>query len=108
LLAWSAEGPAGTLPLRQAGVEISRSGVLVTALAPNPDGAGTVLRLWEQAGQSGECVVRLPAGLATSTVQPVDLRGTPLGAPLPVTDGSFRVSLQAFAPVSLRLSPGAK
>jgi hypothetical protein len=35
----------------------------VTAYGTNPDGPGTVLRLWEQAGQSGTVSVRLPEGI---------------------------------------------
>jgi hypothetical protein len=46
-----AEGKAGTLPPTQAGVTLSRKGVRITAFCPNPDGPGTILRVWEQAGQ---------------------------------------------------------
>jgi hypothetical protein len=34
-------------------------------------------------------------------VQPVDLRGRPVGKPIPVNDGSFKVKVHAYAPVSL-------
>ena len=54
---------AGTLPIVQKGLELSTRGVLVTAFGPNPGGPGTVLRLWECAGQGGPCEVRLPAAL---------------------------------------------
>ena len=30
----------------------TRRGVMVTAFGPNPDGAGTILRIWELAGRS--------------------------------------------------------
>ena len=61
----------------QAGIELSRKGVLVTALGPNPDGDGTLLRLWEQAGEGGVCTVRLSEALRNAALQPCDLRGTP-------------------------------
>ncbi|MEI2726201.1 MAG: alpha-L-fucosidase [Verrucomicrobiota bacterium] len=64
-----ADGPAGMLPLSASGVAVSTNAViksdaagvawasggsvLVTAFGANPDGAGTLLRLWETAGQSG-------------------------------------------------------
>jgi alpha-mannosidase len=80
--------------------------VLVTALGANPDGPGTVLRLWEMAGITGERTVRLPAGLSAKAVQPVDLRGQPLGQPVVVQDGKFSVSLSAFAPASFVIPPG--
>ena len=54
------DAAAGPLPPSRAGIEISRRGVAVVYFGPNTDGAGTVLRLWELAGQSGPCEVRLP------------------------------------------------
>lgn len=77
--------------------------VLVTAFGPNPDGPGTLLRLWEMAGQAGDCPVSLPSGLNVTQAQPVDLRGRPLGAALTVTNGSFTVPLKAYAPASYLL-----
>ena len=103
LVAAVADGPAGELPPAQRGLELSRRGVRVTAFGANPDGAGHVLRLWEQAGQSGKCTVRLPALMDIDAIQPVDLRGRPQGAPIPVRRGSFSAPLQAFAPASFLL-----
>jgi hypothetical protein len=100
-----ASGPAGKLPPTQSGLEVSRPGVLVTAFGPNPDGPGLVLRLWEQAGQSGTCRVTLPSGLTAKFVQPVDLRGRVRGAQIPAQGGVFEFPLPAFAPASFVLSP---
>ena len=102
MLVGVADGPAGELASAQRGLELSRRGVLVTAFGDNPDGPGQVLRLWEYAGQSGECTVRLPASMAIDAIQPVDLRGQPQGAPIPVRRGSFSARLQAFAPASFQ------
>jgi hypothetical protein len=77
----------------------------VTAFGANPDGKGIVLRLWELAGQSGECRVRFPVGFKVREAQPVDLRGRPAGAPVPIVDGAFAVSLRAFAPASFVCQP---
>lgn len=101
-IAW-ADGPAGRLAARQSGLELSQKGVRVTAFGPNPDGPGTVLRLWEYAGQAGRCTVRLPAGISVASVQPVDLRGRSQGAPLRVTNRQFAIDLKAFAPASVLL-----
>jgi hypothetical protein len=100
LLAAAVEGKAGMLPATQKGLELSTRGTLVTAFGPNPDGRGTVLRLWEHAGVRGPCEVRLPAGLGIKEVQPVNLRGAPVGKPLPVEKGAFTTNLTAFAPAS--------
>ena len=100
LLAAAAEGRAGMLPATQKGLELSTRGTLVTAFGPNPDGAGTVLRLWEYAGVRRPCDVHLPKGLDVKEVQPVNLRGAPTGAPLAVEKGVFTTNLAAFAPAS--------
>jgi alpha-mannosidase len=117
-----ADGPAGTLPTSGSGVAVATNAirlstntpaiayagggsVLVTAFGANPDGPGTLLRLWEMAGRSGPRHVLLPAGLAAQSVQPLDLRGRPIGEAIPVKDGGFAVPVGAFAPVSLLLQP---
>jgi alpha-mannosidase len=98
-----ANGRGGQLAPAQEGLGLDRKGVLVTAFGPNPNGSGTLLRLWELAGKSAPCLVRLPAGLKAKSVQPVDLRGRPSGAALPVKDNSFETPLRAFAPASFVL-----
>ena len=95
---------AGTLPPVAKGITLSRKGVTVTAFGPNPDGEGTLLRLWELAGTSGDCTVTLPEAMKVNSVQPVDLRGRPTGKPLPVQAGQITVPVNAFAPFSLRLA----
>ena len=97
------DGPPGKLPLTQAGVALSREGVMVTAFGPNPDGEGLLLRLWEQAGGKAPCDVQLPEGLRPKSAQPCDLRGRPVGEPIPVRDGKLTVPMSPFAPVSLLL-----
>jgi hypothetical protein len=98
-----APSPAGTLPPTRCGLELSRPGVLVTAFGANPDGPGTVLRLWELTGRGGPCRVRLPDALRVPSVQPVNLRGVPTGQPIAVVDGSFTLELGPFAPASVVL-----
>ena len=88
------------------GLAVSRKGVRVTAFCPNPDGAGTVLRVWEQAGKAGEITVTLPKGLKAASAQPVNLRGEPTGEPIAIKDGTFSFVLGAWAPKSFVLSGG--
>ena len=104
LLAAAFDGPAGKLPPRQSGLELSRRGVAVTSFGPNPDGPGTILRLWELAGQSSACEIRLPVGLRPDSVQPVNLRGQAIGQPIAVIAGRFTIDLRAFAPATVLLS----
>jgi hypothetical protein len=96
---------AGPLPPLSQGLALSSRGVRVTAFGPNPDGDGTLLRLWELAGSGGDCVVTLPNPVTVKSIQPVDLRGRPIGEPIPVKDGAFRARLRAFAPASFVLGP---
>ena len=101
LIAAGTTGEGGRLPPVGRGLEISRRGVLPCAFGPNPDGPGTILRLWEYAGRTGPCQVRLPATMKAKVVQPVDLRGRADGPAIPLDGQSLSVDLRAFAPVSL-------
>ena len=100
LMVAMAEGLAGKLPAVQSGLTVSRKGLQVTAFGANPDGACTLLRLWELAGNSGPCKVTLPAGMAATALQPVDLRGRPAGEKIKVKNGAYTVDVKAFAPMS--------
>lgn len=95
-----ASGPAGKLPAAATGLSFSHAGVRVTRFAPNPDGPGTSLIVWEQAGVSGELTVTLPAGAKFTTATPVNLRGEPTGEPLKFKRGQLTLDLKAYAPAS--------
>ena len=102
------DGPTGTLPPRQEGIELDQSGILMTALGDNPDGEGTILRLWELAGRSGACGLRFPQRMKVRSLQPIDLRGRILGKAIAVTESSTGgglciVSVKGFAPASFLL-----
>jgi hypothetical protein len=103
LAAGFASGPGGPLTATQRGLEISSPGTLVTAFGPNPDGAGTIVRLWECAGRGGECDIRLPAGCLAATAQSVDLRGQPQDGPVAIQNGQFRAAVEPFAPTTFLL-----
>ena len=100
LLGATEQGPPGKGPSRKNGLSLSRQGALVCAFGDNPDGPGTILRLWELAGQSGKCRVGLPGGFEPRTAVPVDLRGRAAGKPIQIKGGSFTADLHAFAPAS--------
>ncbi len=105
LLAAVADGPAGKLPTTQAGLNVSRPGVLVTAFGADPDGVnkGTLLRVWDQSGVTGDITVTLPGGLKAETATPVDLRGEKTGDPIRIQDGKLIFNLHAYAPASFAL-----
>ena len=105
LIAVATTGAGDKLPATRGGLAVSRHGVVVTAFGDNPDGDGTLLRVWEMAGVSGELTVTLPGTFTSAT--PVNLRGEtagePLGDPLPVRDRQVMFSLPAYAPASFLL-----
>lgn len=103
LLSAMVSGNGGDLPTAAAGVQLSRKGILVTAFGKNPDGNGTLLRLWEQTGASGDLKVTLPKGIKVSRAIPVDLRGEENGEPINITSGEFNYYVNAYAPVSFIL-----
>src|SRR5206468_3174558 len=74
----AASNDGGNLPVAAAGVQLSMRGVALTAFGKNPDGDGTILRLWEQAGNSGSCTITLPANHPFKTARFCDLRGEAL------------------------------
>jgi alpha-mannosidase len=98
-----ADGKGGALPASQSGVSLSRKNARVTAYCPNPDGAGVVLRLWEQSGESGDITVTLPTGTKATKARPVTLRGEPTGEPIVIRNGKFTTALGAWAPASFVL-----
>jgi hypothetical protein len=101
LLAVATTGQGGKLPAERSGVTVSRKGLLVTAFGANPDGAGTLLRIWEMAGDSGKLTVSLPGKFKSAT--PVNLRGEKAGAPLLITGGKLACELRAYTPSSFVL-----
>jgi hypothetical protein len=103
LLAKAATGQAGLIPAVRTGISVSRPGVIVTAFGASPALKGTLLRIWEAAGKSGKVVVTLPSGTAAKTAHQVDLRGRQRGLPISIKNGSFEVSINAFAPASFQL-----
>ncbi|NLR80873.1 hypothetical protein [Chitinophaga eiseniae] len=103
LLTGVAAGQSGKLPAKQGGIAISRNGVLITAFGENPDGNGTIVRLWEQAGISGNCTVKFNNSRKVKAVLPIDLRGNKTGPAIAVKNGSFDFHLGKYSPASFQL-----
>lgn len=96
----TADGPPGMLPESLTGLTVSQPGTLVTAFGRNPDGTGTILRLWELAGFAGELTITFPANSKFTTAQPVNLRSEKTGDPVRVTSNALTFKLNAYAPAS--------
>jgi len=103
LVAACGNGPRGQLPVEGTGLKLSRRGVLVTLFGPDSYSDKTLLRVWEQAGNSGSLTVSLPADFAATRAMPVNLRGEPAGEAVKIRNGGFTFKLGAFAPASFRL-----
>ncbi|WP_083488821.1 hypothetical protein [Pedobacter borealis] len=104
LIAVTASGQGKRLPAQQTGIAVSRKGILVSAFGEDPDGnKGTLLRLWEQAGNSGAVTVTLPKGSNYTKASPVNLRGEIIGKQLPVVKGTLKFFLNQYAPASFVL-----
>ena len=93
----------GNLPTQQAGLKVSRPGVMVTAYGANPDGEGTLLRVWEQTGVSGKLTIELPKGNKATRATPVNLRGEKIGEVINVRNDMLTFELGEYAPVSFVL-----
>jgi hypothetical protein len=103
LVAAYSDGPRGKLPVEKTGLKLSRRGVLVTLFGPDPYSDKTLLRVWEQAGNSGSLTVNLPADFKATKAMPVNLRGEPAGDALKIHNSTFNFKLGAFTPASFRL-----
>ena len=113
-LAAVSEVGSGKLPATGTGLTVTktgspagvpdRRGLLVTAFGPNPYGQGTLLRLWEQTGDSGQFTIQLPAGMPARAARLCDLRGQPVGPPLAISEkGAFTLTINPLAPVNVIL-----
>lgn len=95
------ENSNNRLPAEQSGISLSRKGVLVTAFGEDPDGnKGTLLRLWEMTGTSGEITISLPGHQHFTKAKPVTLRGEASGKAIAIVNGKFRYALKGFGPAS--------
>lgn len=102
LLVAKSEGKGGSLSRSQSGIMISRAGIEVTAFKPgNKD--QILLRVWEQAGITGNCTIKIPESIKATFVQPVNLRGEIHGNPIQVKSGAFTFNLKKYAPASFIL-----
>ena len=99
-----ASGKGGNLPAEQRGVSSSRKGVVVTAFDDNYGNDGeTLLRIWEQSGNSGELTITVPPEMMITKAQAVNLRGEKIGNSIPVKGGKFQFILVKYAPASFIL-----
>jgi len=103
VMAGNADGKAGKLPITATGIELSRKGVDLISFISNPDGNGSLIRLWEQTGISGNLIVRFPEGSKFSKATPVNLRGEKEGKPIPVSDQRLKFFMKAYNPSSFIL-----
>ena len=75
----------------------------------SPYGEGTLLRLWEQAGNAATCTIQLPTGMKARTAQFCNLRGEITGPPIAISEsGTFNVTPRPMAPTSVILMGPAR
>lgn len=101
LYATYADGAKGGQPLTNNGISLSLKGSLVTAYGKNRDGDGTILRLWEQAGNEGACTITLPSGSRFVKAVECNLRGEPSeNSEIQIIDNRFTVMMKPNKPAS--------
>jgi len=98
------QNSTGKLPAQQKGIELSRKGIVVTAYGQDPDGnKGTLLRIWEEAGNGDVVSITLPVGKTFRKATPVNLRGEANGKTINIVQGKFSCAVKAFGPASFIL-----
>jgi hypothetical protein len=84
------------------GIRLDRKGIYLTTFGKDPDSGEMMIRMWEMAGQKASPVtIQLPETFSAKSVQPCDLRGVHLGEAIPVKNGSFKIEVKPYAPISL-------
>jgi len=104
LLTALASGKEGSIPVTGHGIGVSEKGILVTAYGKNSNGAGDLIRLWEQNGSNTRCVVTLPKESNYKMAQPCNLRGEKIGKGIPVISHTFGIEIRAYQPGSFILN----
>ena len=96
------DGPRGKSPLTQEGISLNRKGILVTAF--KNEGDGKLLRLWEQAGNSGLCEISLVKDSNYKKAYRCNLRGEIIDENgIEISNNSFQFIIKAYKPVSFIL-----
>jgi hypothetical protein len=96
------DGTNGNIPVVQEGLSLSRKGILITSFRDTEN--GTELRLWEQAGNSGLCQIRLANGANFKKAYPCNLRGEIVDEKgYEIINGTLELMIKANQPVSLIL-----
>jgi alpha-mannosidase len=98
-----ASGYEGKLPVSGSSIQLSVKGIAVSAFVANPDGAGHILRLWEQAGTDKTVTVNFLPAFGFKTAQPCNLRGEKTGDEFPIIHDSFEVKIKGNQPLSFIL-----
>lgn len=98
-----ADAGEGKLSPVVSGIKLSRKGILITAYGPNIDGTGTILRLWEQAGNNGEVIITLPEKTNYKQAILCNLRGVSSTSQIPIENNTLKVNLKANSPLSIIL-----
>ncbi len=98
------EGPRGASKASDKGISLSRKGILVTAFQKQTAQDGSILRLWEQAGQGGSCKITLPDGSNFKKAYPCNLRNEKIGEEgIAISNHSFQFDIASNQPVSFIL-----
>lgn len=96
------EGKPGEHLLTQKGLTLSKKGVLVTAFYDSKD--GTILRLWEQAGEQGVCHVNLLKASSFKRAYRCNLRNEITdNEGIEIINDSFQLVINANQPASFIL-----
>jgi hypothetical protein len=99
-----AKGKNGNLPAKQEGIRCSRKGVVITAFSKHFNSEEkTLIRVWEQAGNSGNLTITFPPGMEFSKAQAVNIRGELLEDVIPLVNGKLNFELDKYAPASFVL-----
>jgi hypothetical protein len=105
LLTAMATSGGGELKSVNSGIRLSEKGILVGAFCENPEGDGTLLRLWETSGKNSRCEIILPKKASFKSARYCNLRGEleKDSSDFDIKEGKFTIVMKAYQPVSVIL-----
>jgi hypothetical protein len=92
-----------SVPVMQKGIEVSMKSIQLTAFKPWKEKDTYLLRIWEQAGEQGQCQLHLPESLSVKSAVPVNLRGEVIGDSVEIKNNILKVDVTQWKPYSFVL-----
>ena len=91
------------LPVSGKGIELSMKGVVLTSFGAYQDNNSWRLRIWEQSGGKGECIITLPVEISSNQYYYTNLRGEVISELFNIIDNKISIDIEPYKPYTIVL-----